>query len=126
MPTSANCLLELTIDNATGMNHPFHLHGFSFQPIRLETSPACTGTATAFETFNSPEQLDTYDVPACSRLVFRVQLTDRPIWTFSTLKHIWVKSPGGGIGRWVFHCHIFEHATDGMMGELDVLPPLGP
>jgi FtsP/CotA-like multicopper oxidase with cupredoxin domain len=119
-------VLQLTVNNATGMNHPFHLHGFSFQPIRLETSPACTGTATAFETFNSPERLDTYDVPACSRLVFRVQLTDRPIWTFSTLKHIWFKSPGGGIGRWVFHCHIFEHATDGMMGELDVLPPLGP
>lgn len=119
-------VLQLTVDNATGMNHPFHLHGFSFQPIRLETSPTCTGAATTFETFNSPEELDTYDVPACSRLVFRVQLTDRPIWTFSTLKHIWVQSPGGGIGRWVFHCHIFEHATDGMMGELDVLPPLGP
>jgi FtsP/CotA-like multicopper oxidase with cupredoxin domain len=28
----------------------------------------------------------------------------------------------GGAGRWMFHCHILEHAERGMMGELDVSP----
>ena len=28
----------------------------------------------------------------------------------------------GEPGRWMFHCHILEHAERGMMGELDVGP----
>ncbi|CAN5917828.1 multicopper oxidase CueO [soil metagenome] len=28
----------------------------------------------------------------------------------------------GDPGRWMFHCHILEHAERGMMGELDVTP----
>lgn len=28
----------------------------------------------------------------------------------------------GDPGRWMFHCHILEHAERGMMGELDVAP----
>jgi hypothetical protein len=40
--------------------------------------------------------------------------TGHPVedFTFDFLKRTWVKSPGGAIGRWVFHCHIFEHATE--------------
>ena len=41
---------------------------------------------------------DTVNVPRGSKLRFAVQL-DPP-------------------GRWVFHCHILEHAERGMMGEL--------
>ena len=119
-------VLELTVDNLTGMNHPFHLHGFSFQPIRLQMSPGCVfkSPPPLIRAFDYPELLDTFDVPACSRLVFRVRLDDRPI--VRRIGTTLVSSPGGAIGRWVFHCHIFEHATDGMMGELDVLPPAGP
>ncbi len=28
---------------------------------------------------------------------------------------------GGGVGRWVFHCHIFFHAVFGMISEFDVV-----
>ena len=30
-------------------------------------------------------------------------------------------TPGGGLGRWVFHCHIFFHAVFGMISEFDVV-----
>ena len=32
---------------------------------------------------------------------------------------------GGGLGRWVFHCHIFFHASFGMISEFDVVNPSG-
>ena len=32
---------------------------------------------------------------------------------------------GGGLGRWVFHCHIFFHASFGMISEFDVVAPSG-
>ena len=111
--------VQLTVRNTTGMNHPFHLHGASFQPIRLESNPACTGetTPTAFRVYDYVEQLDTYDIPACTQLVLLVKYEDRPKSD---------NAPGGALGRWVWHCHIFDHAADGMMSEVDVLPPSGP
>lgn len=114
-------VIELTVRNTTGMNHPFHLHGASFQPIRLEANPACTGederTPTRWRVYDYVEHLDTYDIPACTQIVLRVQYDDRPKSD---------NAPGGALGRWVWHCHIFEHAADGMMSEVDVLPPAGP
>jgi FtsP/CotA-like multicopper oxidase with cupredoxin domain len=101
--TIANAL-ELTVTNTTGAHHPFHLHGFSFQPKSLTSS-------TASYSFPFNEFRDIVDVPAFSTLTFRVSLDDRP-----TTK----KSVGGGLGRWLFHCHILPHATFGMMSELHV------
>jgi FtsP/CotA-like multicopper oxidase with cupredoxin domain len=111
-------IVELKVRNTTGMNHPFHLHGASFQPVRIETNPLCTGATTPQRVFDYPEYMDTFDVPACSQFVFHVRYDDRPIPALT--------KGGGATGRWVFHCHIFEHASDGMMGELDVIPPAGP
>ena len=109
-------LVELTVKNSTGMNHPFHLHGASFQPMRLESNPDCAAAQT-YRTFDYPEFVDTFDIPACTQLVFRVRYDDRPRPG---------GAPGGALGRWVHHCHIFEHAADGMMSEVDVVAPAGP
>ena len=46
---------------------------------------------------------DTINVPAGQTVVFRTRLEDHG-------------------GRWMFHCHILEHAERGMMGELEVAP----
>src|SRR6185436_6665366 len=48
-------------------------------------------------------------------LRFRVKLDDRTLMDGTTM--------GGGLGRWVFHCHIFFHASFGMISELDVVSP---
>ena len=101
-------ILELEVTNETRAHHPFHLHGFSFQPIRV-LDPLREPVLT----FDYSEQIDTFDIPSFHTLVFRVRLDDRPLmdWT----------SPGGALGRWMFHCHVTYHATLGMISELVVL-----
>ena len=103
-------ILELEVTNETRAHHPFHLHGFSFQPIRV-LDPSREPVLT----FDYSEQIDTFNIPTFHSLVFRVRLNDRPRmdWT----------SPGGALGRWMFHCHITFHATLGMISELVVLEP---
>lgn len=66
-------------------------------------------------TFDYNELIDTFDIPNDHSLIFRVRLNDRPRmdWT----------SPGGALGRWLFHCHITFHAMLGMISELVVLEP---
>lgn len=100
--------MELTVTNLTGAHHPFHLHGFSVQPIKLTPRTGITGRSYIFQ---RKEFRDIVDVPANYTLTFRVSLDDH-------LKPD--LSPGGGKGRWLFHCHILPHATFGMMSELHV------
>jgi FtsP/CotA-like multicopper oxidase with cupredoxin domain len=101
--------LEMVVRNGTQMHHPWHLHGFSFQPIRLEDS-----LGNVVYQYEHNEFVDTWNVPGTHRLVFRVHLEDRGA----------VDGPadGGAIGRWMMHCHIFHHNGVGMMSELVVLP----
>jgi FtsP/CotA-like multicopper oxidase with cupredoxin domain len=101
----AGDVLELTVRNATGLRHPFHLHGFSFQPISIQT-------ASATYTWPYREFRDNVDVPPSSTFRYRVRLDQRPLPDATT--------PGGAAGRWMFHCHIFVHANAGMMSELVV------
>jgi FtsP/CotA-like multicopper oxidase with cupredoxin domain len=111
----AGRLLQLTITNQSGAHHPFHLHGFSFQPISLAPramAPPGTPTGTIL-TWPHREFLDTIDIPAHYTLTIRVRLDgDRPLLDGSTI--------GGSLGRWLFHCHIFFHHHHGMMSELVV------
>jgi hypothetical protein len=104
-------ILELTVKNTTAAHHPFHLHGFSMQPLDL------TKAASPTYTFPYNEFRDNIDVPAGYTLRFRIRLDDRPLMDGTTL--------GGGLGRWVFHCHIFFHATFGMISEFVVTDPDG-
>ncbi|MFO0699305.1 MAG: multicopper oxidase domain-containing protein [Nitrospira sp.] len=101
--------LELTVTNATGAHHPFHLHGFSVQPIKLTPRKGTTGRSYMFQ---RKEFRDIVDVPANYTLTFRVSLDDRAMKDNVSV--------GGGLGRWMFHCHILPHATFGMRSELHV------
>ena len=102
-------VLELKIKNTTGAHHPFHMHGFSIQPVRM-----LDGGGVTINEFNYNEFVDNIDIQNGHTLVFRVRLDDRPLIDGVT--------PGGAVGRWVFHCHIFHHAGQGMISELVVLP----
>jgi len=104
-------VLELTVTNMTDAHHPFHLHGFSIQPLDL------TKPASPTYTFPYREFKDNVDVPGRYTLRFRVRLDDRFLMDGTTL--------GGGLGRWVFHCHIFFHASFGMISEFDVVAANG-
>ena len=81
------------IDNQSEMHHPFHIHGNRFQLVAVNGEP--------------PEHnqgwKDTWDVPPLTALTV-VSALDNP-------------------GEWLYHCHILEHAEDGMAGLLTVLAP---
>lgn len=102
-------ILELTTTNATTAHHPFHLHGFSIQPIQLFN--ASDPMAPTY-TFPRHEFRDNIDIPKSYTLKYRVRIDDRPLPN---------GNPGGALGRWVFHCHIFFHAVFGMISELVVV-----
>lgn len=116
-------LLELTAVNETGNNHPFHLHGFSMQPVRVVDDV----TGDTLYTFDHDEFIDTFEIYRRQRFVFRIRLDDRrkdcdvgglpgPVTASCS-----DDDDGGAIGRWVYHCHIFQHAGLGMMSEIVVL-----
>jgi FtsP/CotA-like multicopper oxidase with cupredoxin domain len=79
------------IENKSDMDHPFHLHGFFFVQLSKD------GVATPDDRLVLK---DTVIVPKKSKT--RLAATfDEP-------------------GRWMYHCHILEHAENGMMGEITV------
>ncbi|HEX2657358.1 MAG TPA: multicopper oxidase family protein, partial [Polyangia bacterium] len=82
-----------TITNTIEWNHPFHLHGFFFQPLTEQLTPR-----------EPIEWKDTIDVPVKQTVRFAVKFDDRP-------------------GMWMFHCHLLDHAEAGMMGALMVDEP---
>ncbi|MDP6695454.1 MAG: multicopper oxidase domain-containing protein [Gammaproteobacteria bacterium] len=105
-------MLEIEIANLSQAHHPMHLHGFSFQPVRIVFNNSFQGeTETVYEhSYN--EFVDTIDIPPFHTAVVRVPLEDRPKSD---------GSPGGALGRWLFHCHIFHHAAVGMLTEIVVV-----
>jgi FtsP/CotA-like multicopper oxidase with cupredoxin domain len=104
-------ILQLSVTNTTPAHHPFHMHGFSIQPISL--------TRSGFPTYTWPynEFRDNVDIPPMYTLNYRIQILPRPLADGTT--------PGGELGRWLFHCHIFFHAIDGMISELVITGPNG-
>jgi FtsP/CotA-like multicopper oxidase with cupredoxin domain len=100
---------ELTVTNTSSAHHPFHLHGFSFQPVSIAPR---TAPGTPNYTWTYREFRDTIDVPRDRTLKFRVRTDPRALADEIT--------PGGALGRWLFHCHIFFHHTRGMVGEFVV------
>ncbi len=77
--------------NETGMDHPFHLHGFFFQVIAKDGAPT---VPRSWE--------DTVNLPAKGRVTIAFRPDDRP-------------------GKWMYHCHILEHHAAGMMGHFEVV-----
>lgn len=114
--------LEITVTQGTMQHHPFHHHGFSFQPCRILNS---SDDSVLYE-FDYNEFLDVIDVPNGQSVVIRLRLDDRPRITDNRQEggapapNQFIAS-GGAAGRWVFHCHMFLHAAVGMISELVVV-----
>ncbi len=121
--------IEFTITNKTNQHHPFHHHGFSFQPVRVldnGADPDDTSDDTVLYNYDYNEFVDVIDVHNNQSIVVRIRLDDRPRIT-DNRQELGAPAPnqrfgsGGAKGRWVFHCHLFIHATIGMISELVVL-----
>ena len=89
-----NDVEEWEVTNLAGMDHPFHLHGGQFQVLSRTR-----GGATVGEPFLAWK--DTFNVVGGETVRFRM------IQTFT--------------GSRVFHCHIMEHESHGMMGTVMVV-----
>jgi len=87
--------VRFVLENPTGMDHPFHLHGHSFHVL---------GPPDALN-LRDPALKDTVNVPTESTLVLE--------WKAS--------NPG----RWFFHCHIEWHAATGMARVIEIGPTAG-
>jgi hypothetical protein len=107
-------VLQLTVTNESPADHPFHLHGFSIQPLTLTNCQVFGGGATPDYTFPH-EFMDNIDIPGDCTLTLRVRLDDRAFPD---------GTPGAGVGRWMYHCHIFFHHHQGMVSELTVVRPV--
>ena len=79
-----------TVKNESKFAHPFHLHGFFFQPLDDSLQPI---RPLAWK--------DTINVPVDGTVRFLVTFDERP-------------------GMWMFHCHILDHADGGLMGHVNV------
>jgi len=90
-PVKVGELQVWEIVNETGMDHPFHLHGFFFQVVAEDGFPT---TPRSFE--------DTVNVRGRKRMTIAFRPDDRP-------------------GKWMYHCHILEHHAAGMMGHFEVV-----
>ena len=79
--------------NGSELDHPFHLHGFFFQPVDLGTDQAARPL----------QWKDTINVPAREIVDLLVRFDDRP-------------------GRWTFQCHMPEHSETGLTGTVEIQP----
>jgi len=127
-PLSANArnaqigdTIQWEVYNATSMAHPWHLHGFSFQPTEfLRNDNAAHEHQNGEELPNGEphftrwavehdEFMDTVMIPPQTSVFYNVHIADP-------------NGDGGSAGRWLKHCHIFQHGEGGMMSELIVEP----
>ena len=94
LTSRVNEVEQWTIENRSSMDHPFHLHGTQFQVVSRTRSGV-----TAAEPYLAWR--DTVNVAAFETVVFNV------------VQH--------QLGKRMYHCHILEHESQGMMGVLDVV-----
>ena len=109
-------VLEWETHNYTDMHHPFHLHGFSFQPTMFATTNQDEGYVDVWYVNEENEYVDTVNIPPRTSAYYLFQVEDRPEYGASP----GAASEGGANGDWVFHCHIFQHGENGMMSFLRV------
>jgi FtsP/CotA-like multicopper oxidase with cupredoxin domain len=96
------------VRNESGMAHPLHLHGFSYQELSFVRTDEEAGTVTTWEA-GRDEFEDTSLLPGETSLFLRFRADD-PV------------GDGGAVGRWMRHCHILQHGENGMMSELVIEP----
>ena len=94
LTSRVNEVEQWTIDNRSSMDHPFHLHGTQFQVVsRTRSGVTATEPYLAWR--------DTFNVAAFETVVLKV------------VQH--------QLGKRMYHCHILEHESQGMMGVLEVV-----
>ncbi len=110
------------VKNLTHMDHPFHTHGWTFQPYEIEYTHVVDPTLNYVEEIGYLENKDTFRVPGRRDPVpFSSNTTLRALATFNDDgREGEVRAEGlypgdDTSGGWLAHCHILEHSKNGMM-----------
>ena len=119
------------VTNLTHGDHPFHTHGFYFQPLEIELIDDINPILGRKETFYNTMWKDTIRLPArpglkgSSRTVLRALVHFDDVGRegqvvaqgdLPTLQADGSMSSGG----WLFHCHVLEHSGRGMLSYYEV------
>ncbi|KAI0882780.1 putative multicopper oxidase [Annulohypoxylon maeteangense] len=91
---------QIVINSKDGMEHPWHLHGHTFQIVGWGHGLFGSGTTTW--SLDNPMRRDTVTVPPSNHVVIRFA-TDNP-------------------GVWALHCHVAWHVEGGMFLTLAERP----
>ena len=120
--------------NKTGADHPFHLHGFFFQPLEIVTKDE-NGDIIEVIPAAYIEDKDTVNLPrrpggkgSTSTLRVVIKFDPAPGLNAADIQANGGvaaivnadKSQKGHSGGWQFHCHILEHVEAGMMSFVEV------
>ena len=108
--------LKWETHNHTDMHHPFHLHGYSFQPTMFMTMNHEEGFMDMWMVNSENEFIDTINIPPHTSVFYLFEVTERPNYG----AEVGTVSGEGAIGDWVFHCHILQHGENGMMSFLRI------
>ena len=117
------------VTNLTGGDHPFHPHGFTFQPIEIEYIDMDNPTNNRVETWDYVENKDSLRIPerpglrGRSRTVARLAVRFDDAGREGQVEAYGKLQTTGRSGGWFVHCHILEHANRGMMTFLNLREP---
>jgi len=124
------------IENKSHGDHPFHTHGFPFQWYEVEYIDAETpeNNYKEFPTDNGgvKENKDTALVPARPGNFGLSSTIMRAVMSIDDTGRVGQITAAGGnpssehSGGWLYHCHILEHASRGMMSWFEVRDPADP
>ncbi len=118
------------VTNMSHMDHPFHTHGWSFQPYELEythvSNPALNYTVPITytenkDTYRVPGRLD--PMPMSSTVVLRAYATFTDVGREGLVRAEGRHPSDDVSGGWLAHCHILEHAGAGMMAFFEARYP---
>ena len=117
------------IHNLTGGDHNFHTHGFPFQWIETVYVDNDKVENEIIEPAPYLEDKDTILVPkrpgakGLSRTIVRVAMKFDDTGREGLTEAYGKKPTATESGGWLFHCHILEHSSRGMMSFFQVLNP---
>jgi len=119
----------MEISNTTHGIHPYHLHGFFFQPFEIEYVDLDSPLNNRVMPLVLRENKDTVQVPARPGAPGRSESILRALVRFDDIGREGQVAASGKIpaeeasGGWVSHCHILEHGDLGMMTFLELTYP---
>jgi FtsP/CotA-like multicopper oxidase with cupredoxin domain len=108
------------------------INGVRFDPDRIDARPVL-GTTERWIFTNPTGQPHTVHIHDVSQQC--LSRNGGACYSYETMKETWYLEPGESIelklrftdhtGKYMLHCHMIEHADDGMMAQFEVVTPRG-